>query len=278
MMSRTIGPETRGVRWPLLGPLHLVWRHRLLAWEMGKRDLQVVNKGTVLGFSWLFIRPFVQVAAYVFVVSVIFGVRFGPDGDSRFSYAVYVLSGMIPWQLMTMVLEEAPSLIRRRIELLKQVVYPLELLPVTTMMVAAVGPMVSLGVYFLLAGASGTLQWSVLLLPIPVLMLMALLIGSAWLLMVAGTLLVDLREIVGVTLSLLVYMSPVVLFESAVPAPMWHVLEFNPLFHVVICFRDVFTGQLHALSWAIFGGMTAVAVVLGSFAVSRAKQIFAELL
>jgi len=260
------------------GVLISVWRNRLLAWEMGKRDLRALNKGTVLGFAWLFLRPLIQVAAYVIVVSVIFGVRFGPEGSGRFSYALYVLAGMIPWQLMTSVLQDAPSLIRSRMEVFKQIVYPLEILPVTTLIAASVGPLISLAAYLLLAGVSGTLHWSIVLVPIPALLLVAFLLGSAWLLMAVGTLLVDLREIIGVVLGLLVYMSPVVLFEGGVPARVWRLLEFNPLFHVVVCFRDVFTGEFHDWSWLIFGAMTLGAVVLGAFVVSGAKRLFAELL
>ncbi len=260
------------------GVLRSVWTNRLLAWETGKRDLLVLNKGTVLGFAWLFLRPLIQVAAYVVVVSVIFGVHFGSEGSGRFSYALYVLAGMIPWQLMTSVLQDAPSLIRNRIELFRQIVYPLEILPVTTLIAAAVGPLVCLLVYLVLATVSGVLQWSIILIPIPTLMLATFIIGSAWLLMVAGTLLVDLREIISVTMGLLVYMSPVVLFQGGVPAPVWRVLELNPLFHVVVCFRDVFTSEFHFWSWVIFSFMTLGAVVCGAFVVSSAKRLFAELL
>jgi len=260
------------------GVLASVWRNRLLAGEMGKRDLLVLNKGTILGLAWLFLRPLIQVAAYVIVVSVIFGVRFGPEGSGRFSYALYVLAGMIPWQLMTTVLQDAPSLIRNRIDLFKQIVYPLEILPVTTLIAASVGPAICLLTYLVLATVSGVLQWSIFLIPVPTLMLAAFIVGNAWLLMVAGTLLVDLREIVSVTMGLLVYMSPVVLFQGGVPPAVWRVLELNPLFHVVVCFRDVFTADLHVWSWVIFSGMTLGAVMFGAFAVSSAKRLFAELL
>src|SRR5882762_1061211 len=119
-MHLTATSRQRGVRWPLMQQLRSVYRNRVLAWEMGRRDLLVFNKGTVLGFSWLIIRPLIQVSAYVIIVSVIFRVPFDSD-TSRFGFILYVLSGTVPWQLMTSVLQEAPSFIRSRIDLLKQV-------------------------------------------------------------------------------------------------------------------------------------------------------------
>lgn len=261
-----------------LALLHLArstWSNRVLAWEMAKRELLASNKGTLLGLGWLIIRPFIQVAAYVVVVSFIFGLR-PTSGGSRFTYALYVLSGMVPWQLMTRMLEEAPSLIRSRTELLRQVIYPLEILPLTSMFVASIGPAVGLAAYVTLAGVSGALQWSIILLPLPFAILALMLVGSAWLLMVFGMLIADLKEVISVALGLLVYMSPVVLSEAVVSPRLWRLLQFNPLFQVIVCFRDIMNLQFHPVSWLIYIGMALGAIVLGAFAVSRAKRIFSE--
>jgi len=267
----------RGFRWPIVEQLRSIYRNRILAWEMGRRDLLVFNKGTVLGFSWLVVRPLIQVSAYVIIVSVIFRVPFESD-NGRFGFILYVLSGTVPWQLMTGVLQEAPSYIRSRIDLLKQVAYPLEVLPVTNIISASLGPLISLAVYFMLAASVGALHWSVVLLPVPLALLFIFVLGCAWLLMVVGMLFVDLREVVAIVMSMLVYMSPVVLTEKAVGPAVWHLLNFNPLFHVVICFRDVFGAEFHPLSWVLFAGIAAAALLVGSSAVAGAKRIASELI
>lgn len=254
-----------------------VWSHRILAWEMAKRELMLSNKGALLGVTWLIIRPFVQVAALVVVVAVVFRVHLGQNGG-RFDYALYVLAGMVPWQILAKSLEEAPSLVRTRVEILKQVIYPLEILPITSLISALIGPTVALAVYLMLAGISGNLHWTVLLLPIPALLLFAFLLGCAWTLMIPGVLLKDLREVVGVFLGLLIYLSPVVLSEKIAGPRIWHALQFNPLFHVVECFRDVFDGKFHAVSWIVFVSMTFVALALGTFVLNRARAILNELI
>ena len=268
----------RGFSWPIVQQLRSIYRNRILAWEMGKRDLLIFNKGTVLGFAWLVVRPLIQVTEYVVIVSVIFRVPFSSGGISRFDFVLYVLAGTVPWQLMTSVLQEAPSFIRSRIDLLKQVAYPLEILPITNIISASLGPLISLAAYLVLAGAVGALHWSVLLLPVPTVMLFIFVLGCAWFFMVVGMLFVDLREVVAIVMGVLVYMSPVVLTESAVSPSVWHLLQYDPLFHVVICFRDVFEAEFHPISWGVFSGISAVALLAGSAAVSGAKRIASELI
>lgn len=260
---------------PSVGALvRALWINRWLAWEMAKRELQAVNKGTILGFGWLVLRPAIQMAAYVIIVSFIFSVR--SPGGGHFSYALFMLGGMAPWQFTTRVLEDAPSLIRSRIDTLKQVVYPLEILPITSLVMAAVGPTVLLALYIIVGAISGQLHWTLLLLPVPVAILAALLLGSSWALMVIGLVFVDLREMIGVLFGLIIYMSPVVLSQKMVPATIWRFILLNPLSHIIICFRDVYQAEFHPWSWAIFSGMTAFALVIGIFALASAKQIFSE--
>ena len=59
--------------------------------------------------------------------------------------------------------------------------------------------------------------------------------------------------------------------ESAVSAKVWKLILLNPLTHVVICFRDVYNAEFHALSWALFAGMTLVAFLGGGWIVAHAK-------
>lgn len=252
-----------------------LWASRWLAWEMAKRELSATTKGTVLGLGWLVVRPAIQTVAYVVVVALIFRVRLSPSA-SPFTYALYVLCAMAPWQLTTQVLQDSPSLIRTRIDILKQVIYPLEILPITSIVIASIGPLILLSIYLLLGAISGELHWTLILLPIPIALLMIMLLGSAWVLMVVGLVFVDLREVIAAVLGLIVYMSPVVLSQSMVSQRIWRAIELNPLSHVIICFRDVFEGQFHLLSWGLFVAMAAASLVLGVVGLTGAKRIFSE--
>ncbi len=90
-------------------------RNSELIWEMALGDLKGGSKGAVLGVLWVVINPFIQVAAYVVIVSFLFKVKlYGRTGI--FDYATYVLAGMIPWQILGKSMTDAPMLIRASAE------------------------------------------------------------------------------------------------------------------------------------------------------------------
>lgn len=250
-------------------------QNRELVWEMTLRDLKGLTRGAVLSYSWLVISPLIQVVSYVVIVSFVFGSRLGED-SGPFDYALYVLSGMIPWQIITKSLQDAPSLIRQRMALVKQVIYPIETLPLSSLLVGSFGSLVSFTIFLILAALTGGLRWSYLLLPVPLMLLVILVLGISWLFSIVGVIIKDLREIVSVVLGLLVYLSPVVASEAMVGQTMWRYIQLNPLAHVVICFRDVFNASLHLSSWIIFTSMSLVAFLIGAWVITRTKLLINE--
>jgi lipopolysaccharide transport system permease protein len=261
---------------PLRGNLVLsIVRNRELIVEMAVRDMKGAGKGALLGHAWLVINPLLQTAAFVAIVSYVFRVRL-PGGAGPLDYALYVLSGMVPWHITTRSLQESTSLIRERMELVKQVIYPIETLPLTSILVNSLASLVTLALFLVLGAIAGKIEPTVLLLPLPLALLVLLLLGTSWILSIAGVLLRDLREIVSIVLGLLVFVSPVVLHEAMVGEKLWSVVMLNPLAHVVVCFRDVFQGEFHALSWTIFAAAAALAFSCGAWVIGRTKTLINE--
>lgn len=244
--------------------------NRELVWEMAVRDLRMINKGAMLGYIWLFLGPLVQTAAYVVIVSFIFRSRLGVD-SGPLDYALYVLGGMVPWQIITRSLQEAPTQIRDRMELVKQVIYPIETLPLTSLMVSSFSALMTMLIFLILNIFYGTVTWGFLLIPIPVLLLVLLILGISWVFSIVGIFFKDLREIVAILIGLLVYLSPVVASPEMVGETMWRYIMFNPLSHIVICFRDIYYLQFHLWSWLIFISMSALSFIIGGWVINRTK-------
>ncbi len=246
-----------------------------LSWNMALRELKALNKGAFLGMIWLIINPLIQVSVYVIIVSIIFKTKLSSTSNT-FDYAIYVLSGMIPWQILTKSLQEAPSLIRDRMELVKQVIYPVEILPIISLIVNSVSLSVITSIYLILTLISGKFNFTFLLIPIPILILIVLIIGMSWTLSVVGVVIKDIREVIYITLSLSVYFSPLVLSESMVSPKVWNLILLNPFSHILICFRDTFLGQFHAASWNIFIIMSIFTFIFGSFIINKFKLLINE--
>lgn len=260
MLTRTIYP---------------IIRNRESIWEMSLRDLKSMNKGAFLGYLWLVISPLVQVVAYVLIVSFVFKSRLG-EGSGPLDYALYVLSGMIPWQIISKSLQEAPSLIRDRMELVKQVIYPIETLPLTSLIVSSFGSLLSFALFLILTLIFGSFHWTFFLLPILLLLLAAFVLGISWIFSIVGVLIKDLREIVAVFLGLLIYLSPVVVSQEMVGEKIWGYILWNPLSHVIICFRDLFEARFHLGSWAVTAAMSLLAFFVGDWVITKTKLLINE--
>ncbi|ROT44025.1 ABC transporter permease [Pusillimonas sp. NJUB218] len=259
----------------ILRTVQALWSNRRFTLMMAKYEMQAKNKGSILGLAWLLIRPIIHLFAYMTVLYIFSAGRLEASAGDLF---IYVLSGLVIWQVVQRTLEEAPSLVRERMEILKQVSYPLETLPATSLLASAVGPFVGFVILVVLMVAGGKVSFSWILLPLPILLTLAFSLGASWLLMTVGAVLKDLREVIAVLLGLSVYLSPVMLSPQLVGERLWQLILFNPISHIVICFRDILFGTFHVFSWLIFLFMSLGVFVLGAWVVDRAKVAINEYL
>lgn len=258
-----------------LRTMFLIWQNRELIWEMALRDLKGGSKGAVLGVLWVVINPFIQVVAYVVIVSFLFKVKLH-DRMGPFDYATYVLSGMIPWQILTKSITDAPMLIRSNTDIVKQIIYPLETLPLTSLLMSCFGGVIQLLVLLTILLFTNHLEWTLILLPVAFFFLLLFILGMSWILSIAGVVFKDLKDIIGVLMTLLIYFSPVILHESMTGSALWQYVMFNPLSHIIISFRDVFLGNFHLSSWIFFLTQSIGAFLLGNVAMLKAKQVINE--
>ena len=71
-----------------------LFRYRELFYFLAWRDIVVRYKQTALGVLWALIRPLLNMAVFAFV----FGKIANLSSDD-ISYPLFVLAGMLPWQL-----------------------------------------------------------------------------------------------------------------------------------------------------------------------------------
>jgi lipopolysaccharide transport system permease protein len=255
---------------------HSVWRHRQFALAMAVRDLKGSHRGSVLGMAWLVIRPAVVIAAYLFIVLKVFRVSL-PEFDTTAQYLVHVLSGMVAWVGLQRCFEEAPVLVRDRMEVLKQITYPVETLPFSAVVPALIPSAVVLLALVALLAVEGRFPANAAAFPLALALLAGFMTGASWVLMIAGAVLRDLKEIIAVLMGLAVYASPIFFTERMVGPRVWTVIEANPLSHIVFCFQDVFTGTAHPWSWTLFALMAAGLLVLGAWLTGKVKLVLAEI-
>jgi ABC-type polysaccharide/polyol phosphate export permease len=139
-------------------------------------------------------------------------------------------------------------------------------LPVVAVAVPLVDVLVALPVLLLMVATSGGIPASALFLPVLLLVQLVLCCGIAWLTAAAAVYLRDVRNVVGVGLTLLFYLTPVFYDRvGQVPIEYHWLLQLNPLTTLIEGWRTVLLeGRLPpAGPFALLAGVSVV-VALGS--------------
>lgn len=224
----------------------LTWTDLGLAWPLAKRDILARYRGSLIGMAWALVAPLAMVLVYTLVFRGVFQARWGAGAGSvdGFGYVTRLFAGLMVFQAVAEVATRATRLIQDNANLVKRVVFPLDLLVLALLMQVGVHTLLQGGVLaVVLLAFGGGPQWSWLLLPLALVWLLLLQYLLALVLTALGPYLRDLQHVVPVAMTGLLFLSPVFYPVDAAPAVLKIVLAFNPLSAPI---------ELARLAW--FGG------------------------
>lgn len=266
---------------PLLLTTILVGNRSLIL-HMVRRQLAQRYKGSVLGWLWSLVQPLMMLVVYAFVFGIIFKARWGttPDGGSV-TFAAVMFCGMATFNLFSETVNAAAPCILHNANLVKKVVFPLEILPVVHLTAALA--LTSVWFLLLLAGAVAlgiTFHATMLLLPVLLLPVMLLSLGLAFFVSSAAVYVRDTPHLVGVAIQILFFLTPIFYPVELVPETLRWVLELNPLSSMVEGVRTVMLfGQMP--DWAALGRDLLISLLvcrLGLCWFLKTKKGFADVL
>jgi lipopolysaccharide transport system permease protein len=243
----------------------LAAQRRNLVYEMTCRDVLDRYAGQALGAGWVIAAPLLQMGVYVFAFTVLFASRLSAQG-SKAEYVSFILSALAPWLAITEVLGRAPTVVTASAGLVKQVVFPNEILPLKITLGASPTLAIGLVVVMVMAVVGGHAQplgW--LLLPIPIFCLGAMLAGCAYFLAAIGVFLKDTKDIVAVLLSVGFFLHPIIYAPGVAPRALELVFRLSPFSYVLWCFRDslFYGGVASPYAWGAMMVLSTVIFALG---------------
>ena len=269
-------------------PLQLPWsiftcvtRHWNLVVLLTKREVVGRYRGSFLGLLWVMSYPLMMLGVYTFVFNVVFQARWGVAGESNTEFVLLLFTGLIVYSLFAECINRAPNLIISRVNYVKKVVFPLEVLPWVSLGVALFQMGMNLSVLLVFYGISHlSLQWTVILFPLVVIPLALVVLGASWFLASVGVFVRDVGHMTGVVTSLMLFLAPVFYPVSALPEPYRPLLYLNPLTFIIEQTRDVLiAGKLP--SWYGIGTYFLCSVIfawLGLVWFERTRKGFADVL
>ena len=243
-----------------------VRRYRLLIAEMTRREITDRYAGQLLGAAWAIGVPLVTMAVYVFAFTVLFRGRLGP-ADNGLAYTAYVLAAIVPWLALQDVLGRATVCVSGSASLVKQIVFPTEVLPLKVVLATVPALIVGLAVAVamtLAAGASSVFG-ALVLLPIAVLLLLVMCTGIAYILAAIGVFVRDIKDIIGMLLFVGFFLHPIIYPPNQVPRWLDRTFAISPFTHIIGSFRDALVdgAVTRPWSWLISSVTALVLLVIG---------------
>lgn len=223
----------------------LVARRELIA-SLVRKELKVKYKNSALGFLWSLLNP----ALYLLVFWLVF-TYFLKSGIPRF--AIYLLCGLLPWNLLSNSLISGVTSVTANGSLVKKIWFPREVLPVASVGAGLVNYFLQAIVLTVVVGAATLLSASspapdaTILLIVPALVAQVLLcLGLAILISAANVKVRDTQHLLELVLLLWFWMTPIVyqasLVRNNIPDWAWQLYLLNPMTPIVMTYQRAIYG------------------------------------
>jgi lipopolysaccharide transport system permease protein len=276
-----LNPHARHAASPL-SLLHSLWTHRELLRALVMREIVGRYKGSALGMLWSFLTPLLMVLVFTFVFGEIFQARWAGSANSGgIDFASALFTGLLAYQFLSDCLSRAPLLVVSNANYVKKVVFPLEILPVVSVVAAVFHLLVAYGILLALILASHwTLGPTALLAPLVLLPFVLLILGLSWAISALGVYLRDVGQLIQPALTALLFLSPVFYPLSSVPSALHPVYWANPVTYVSETLRGVLLHQTppDPVTWLLFTGISLLVAWVGLGLFQTARRGFADVL
>ena len=257
-----------------------VWKNRKIAMQLGKNDFKNRFANTSLGSIWGFLSPFIFMMMYVIVFQYIF-VTPGPDGAP---YVVWFMPGMAMWMCINDGIIGASSSIRGYSYLVKKVVFPVDIIPVISLIANSFVALFLFIIATITCCAFGFYP-NILQILYIIVAAYAFIISFTRFTSAVSTLVPDFTKLLGILMQLFFWFTPVVwnLNQIATHHTITRIIKCMPFTYLVTGIRDCFMeGNIitagHGIYTIIFWIITIIMFIWGNYIFKRSKKDFADVL
>jgi lipopolysaccharide transport system permease protein len=247
-------------------------QYRELLYQMTKRDLLLRYKQTVMGFGWALFMPLVNTAVF----SVIF-TRVAPI-DVGMPYVLFAFCGLVTWNFFASSLKFAITSLTSNTSLVTKVYFPREIFPVSAVLVSVVDfAVASFVLVGLMAYYRVGVHWTLLLVPVVLLVHLMFTMGVALLLAMGNLFYRDVKYLFEIVLTVWMFVTSVLYPAQLVGGTLGWAMQFNPMTPIIDGYRDVLIRGV--MPGPSFGYAAVASVVLLFWAwlmFHRAEFQFAE--
>ncbi|WP_457750366.1 ABC transporter permease [Sulfurimonas sp.] len=257
-----------------------LWKYRYYILSSIKSEFITKFIRSKLGGLWIILNPLAQVAIYALVLSAVLAAKL-PGIDSKYAYAIYLMAGILGWNLFFEIITRTTNVFVENANLLKKMAFPKIALPFIIIGSAVINNLLLflsiLVVFGLLGhGVSTTIFWI-----LPLTLLTVLLSASMGLLLgVVNVFIRDTQQIVPIILQFWFWLTPIVYAWSIIPKKYLNLVMLNPLSGIIQGYQNILvynkTPDLSVLLYPLLLG--CFLLLLALYMYTRANEEMADVL
>lgn len=254
---------------------------RALILAMAHREISSRYAGQMLGILWAVGHPLFQMAVFVFVFGFVFQQKLGGSHSFPRDYTVYILCGLASWLSLAPILATSTTVLRGSANLIKQFTFDSRVLPAREVVVGSIVWMVSVAIVVVYSVIrDGSASWTYLLIPVLAVLQGLIALGFAWGLAAISVFFRDLKDVVTLVNSIMIYVLPIVYLPDWLPPQFQGVIYANPLSYNIWLYQDVFYyGRIeHPAAWVVSAVVSVLIFTTGYRLFRRLSPSFGSVL
>lgn len=250
-------------------------RYRELFYFLSLRDILVRYKQAFFGIAWALVRPLLNMIVFTLLFGQI--AHLPSDGVN---YALFVLAGMLPWQLFSNSIGDTSNSLVNNANLISKIYFPRILIPAAQISVHVVDFAMGIGLLAVLAIFTGSLSFlTIFALPTFIGLGILLCMGCGLWLSALTVQYRDFRFIIPFVVQFGMFVSPVGYGTFVIPEKWKWLFFLNPMVGIIDGFRWSFFGIYHPyiiFSIGISAAITLLLLVTGFFYFRKMERTFAD--
>lgn len=207
-----------------------------------KRDIKSRYTGSLMGLFWAILGPLFTIALFYILFAHIFKVRI-PELTSETGFFYYLLAGILPWLAISEGIARSTGVLVAHEQFLQKQVFPVEILPATTVIAALLPQLIGSLVLIGLLVQAGLFQpRTLLLLPLLLGVQVSITLGLSMALSILAMHMRDLLHAIPLVLQFLFYITPILYPLSMVPNEYRDLYLLNPFACLIMGYQNAFLG------------------------------------
>ena len=251
-------------------------KYKDLLLELVKRDIKSKYKQSILGYAWVLIVPLINLIVMTIVFSFFIRV---PTGN--IPYPIYLFAGLVPWLFTANAISSATASVVQNYSLVTKISLPRYIFPTASVLSKVIDFVLNFTIMFvLIAFFKVSLVWTLLLVPVVFVTQFVLVLGVGMILASINVYYRDVENVIGVLLTMWLYLTPVVYPPEIVPASMAFVFNLNPMTPIINSYRNIILyGVLPPWQSFLYSFIFSVAIfVVGFFVFKKLSRNFADII